>query len=268
MSELKIVFLGDIMGKIGRNGVKEAIPEIKKKYNPDLIIANAENLAHGKGVSEKTLTEMMDAGIDFFTSGNHIWKNKDGEQVLRENKFPIIRPANYPAGVPGDGSKVIEIGTKKILIVNLMGRVFFFKEAFECPFRTLENILEEHKNTDLSAIFVDFHAEATSEKNAFPRYFHGKVSTVLGTHTHVQTADEQILEKGTSFVSDAGMCGLKDSSLGVDLKNVYETFLTQIPREHVIPEHGICQINGIFVIIKPENKTTQKIERIQFDVEV
>lgn len=268
MSQLKIVFLGDIMGKIGRKGVAKAIPQIKKKYKPDLIIANAENIAHGKGVTEKTLKEMMDAGIDFFTSGNHIWKNPEGEQILREGKLPIIRPANYPEGVPGDGYRIIEIGTKKILITNLMGRVFFFKEYFDCPFRKLEAILEETKHEKLSAILVDFHAEATSEKNALPRYFDGQASVFVGTHTHVQTSDEQILEKGTAFITDAGMCGLKNSSLGVDLKNVYTTFLTQIPREHEIPEHGICQINGIFVIIKPENKLAQKIERIQFDVEV
>ena len=127
---IKILFFGDIMGKIGRNALKEAIPELKKKYKPDLIVANAENLAHGKGITRNTLQEMMRAGIDFFTSGNHVWKNKEALEIFNENELPIIRPANYPEGVPGDGYRVVEVGTKKVLFVNLMGRMFFLSEHF------------------------------------------------------------------------------------------------------------------------------------------
>jgi 2',3'-cyclic-nucleotide 2'-phosphodiesterase len=267
MAELKVLMLGDIMGKIGRKGIKAALPELKKKYKPDLVIVNAENLAHGKGVTIKTLDEMVEAGVDFFTSGNHIYSNQEIDQVFSENKHQIIRPANYPAGVPGEGHRIVEIGAYKLLIVNLMGRVFF-KENFECPFRTLEKILEEYEDTELAGVIVDFHAEATSEKNTLPRYFDGKLSAVFGTHTHVQTADEQILENGTSFISDVGMVGLKNSSLGVDLKNVIYNFLTQISAQHEIPETGTCQVDGVFVIIKPENGHAKKIERIKLDVEV
>ncbi|NQT50336.1 TIGR00282 family metallophosphoesterase [Candidatus Kuenenbacteria bacterium] len=265
---MKVLMLGDIVGKIGRKGVTEALPKLKKKYKPDLVIANAENLAHGKGITEKTLQEMMDAGVDFFTSGNHIWSNKaEVDKILGENELPIIRPANYPPDVLGAGHKIVEVGVYKVLIVNLMGRVFF-RENFDCPFRKLKEILEEYKNEKLSAVIVDLHAEATSEKNSLPRYFDGKVSAVFGTHTHVQTSDEQILEKGTAFITDVGMVGLKNSSLGVDLDNVIKNFLDQTPQAHEIPEHGTCQIDGVFAIIEPETSLATKIERIKLDVEV
>ncbi len=265
---MKILFFGDIVGKLGRKGIQETLPKLKKKYKPDLVIANAENIAHGKGITEKTLQEMLEAGVDFFTSGNHVFANSANvEQVLTEGRIPIIRPANYPEGVPGDGYRIVEIGTQKLLIINLMGRVFF-REQFDCPFKTLENILAEYKNANLSGIIVDFHAEATSEKNALARHFDGRISAMIGTHTHVQTADEQILPNGTAMISDVGMVGLKHSSLGVSLPGVIHSFLTQMPAVHEIPETGICQIDAIFVIIKPENRTVKSIERIKLDVEV
>lgn len=265
---LKFVFIGDIVGKIGRKGLAEILPKIKKKYKPDLVIANAENIAHGKGVTVDTLNEALKAGVDFFTSGNHVWSNKNEiETVFSEKKIPLIRPANYPPGASGDGYKIIEIGVYKVLIVNLIGRVFF-KENFDCPFRALENILAENKHQKFAAILVDFHAEATSEKNTLPRYFDGQVSAVIGTHTHVQTADEQILPNGTAFISDAGMVGAKNSSLGIDLKNVVKNFLTQTPQTHEVPEAGTCHVDGIFVIIKPENGQAQKIERLRYEIEI
>ena len=171
MSQLKILMLGDIVGKIGRRAVAKFLPKLKKKYKPDLIIANAENLAHGNGVTIATLKEMLDAGIDFFTSGNHVWSNKaDINQIFTENKLPIIRPANYPPTVLGEGYKIIEVGVYKILIANLIGRVFF-RENFDCPFRKFQEILAETAKEKVDAVIVDFHAEATSEKNTFARYF-------------------------------------------------------------------------------------------------
>lgn len=265
---VKILFLGDIVGRIGRNAVKEVLPKLKKKHKPDMVIANAENLAHGSGVSESVLTEMMEAGVDFFTSGNHVWSNKNEiEKIFSENKMPLIRPANYPESVLGDGYRVVEIGMQKVLIVNLIGRVFF-RENFECPFRKMEKILAETKNENLSAIIVDFHAEATSEKNAFARYFDGKVSAVIGTHTHVQTSDEQILPQGAAYITDAGMAGLKYSSLGVDLKNVIAMFLTQVPQTWELPEHGACQVDGVFAIINADNMKAESIERIKLDIDI
>ncbi|MBT4722433.1 TIGR00282 family metallophosphoesterase [Candidatus Falkowbacteria bacterium] len=265
MSQLKVLFLGDIVGKIGRKAVKESLPKLKKKYKPDFIIANAENLAHGKSVTEKTLQEMSDAGIDFFTSGNHIWANPESEQILSEQKFDIIRPANYPEGVPGFGHKIIEVGTKKVLVANQMGRVFF-REDFENPFTVMEDILKQEKGKfDFS--IVDLHAEATSEKVSFAKYFDGKVDLVIGTHTHVQTADEKVLEEGTGFISDAGMVGAKDSSIGVDFKNVLHMFFTQMPKAFELPESGTCIINGIFATIK-QDKGVTKIERVSEEVDV
>jgi len=266
MSQIKILFLGDIVGKIGRKAVIKELPKLKKKYKPDFIIANAENLAHGVGITEKTLAEMMDAGINFFTSGNHIWKNAEAEKIFSENTLPIVRPANYPDGVLGDGYKIVEVGKSKILIANLIGRVFM-RENFDCPFRKLEQILKETKNERIDFKIVDFHAEATSEKIAFGKYFDGKVDLVLGTHTHVQTADEKIFKKGTGFICDAGMVGAMDSSIGVDFKNVIDMFLTQISKTFEIPEKGTCIINGVFAIIKQE-KGVSCIERVNQENEV
>lgn len=268
MPQIKIIMLGDIVGKIGRKAVAQALPKLKKKYKPDLVIANAENLAHGNGVTESTLKEMLDAGVDFFTSGNHVWSNKsDVDKIFSENKLPIIRPANYPPSVLGEGYKIIEVGVYKILIVNLIGRVFF-RENFDCPFRQFEKILAETAREKISAIIVDLHAEATSEKNTFSRFFDGRASAVFGTHTHVQTSDEQILPKGAAFITDVGMVGAKHSSLGVGLDNIVKNFFDQTPQSFEIPEHGTCQVDGVFVIIKPETKQAQKIERIRMEMEI
>src|SRR3989339_1400684 len=168
---LKVIFIGDIVGKIGRKAVKHILPKWKGVYVPDLVIANVENLAHGKGVTENTLKEMIEAGVDFFTSGNHIWKNAQAEEIFKKKKLPIIRPANYPAGLPGEGFEIIKVGKTKILIANLNGRVFFFKESFDCPFRAMENILNIAKKRKIKHVIVDLHAEATSEKTTMGHYF-------------------------------------------------------------------------------------------------
>ncbi|MFA6537307.1 MAG: TIGR00282 family metallophosphoesterase [Patescibacteria group bacterium] len=267
MAQIKILFLGDIVGKIGRKAVTKILPKLKKQYQPDFVVANAENLSHGKGISKKTLDEMLAVGIDFFTSGNHVWQNDEAQSILADKKYPIIRPANYPDTVAGDGYRIINIGVYQILFANLLGQAFF-TESFANPITTLENILQENEQKKIHGIFVDFHAEATSEKQVLGHYFDGKINALVGTHTHIQTADEKILPKGTAFITDAGMCGFAEGSLGVDLKNVTKKFLTQISTAHEIPEHGSCQVNGIFVIIKPEIGKAIKIERISESVDV
>jgi len=267
MTPIKILFFGDIFGKIGRQAITKALPDLKDKYQPDFVMANAENLAHGKGVTETTIKEMQAIGIDLFTSGNHVWDKNEVYAILNKKDSPLIRPANYPEGTPGKGEKNVKIGLNNLLVVNLVGRVFF-REDFEDPFSTIEKILVNHKNDNLSGIIVDFHAEATSEKNALGFYLDGKVSAVIGSHTHVQTADEKILAKGTAYISDLGFIGAKDSVIGLDKKIIIKNFLTQINEPGEIPENGICQINGVYLEINPKTQKAIKIQRINQEVEI
>lgn len=264
--KLKLLFFGDIVGKIGRKAITKILPELKKKHKPDLILANAENLAHGIGLTAKTIKEMKEAGIDYFTSGNHIYKKETSEEVMRVAGALVLRPANYPPKAPGLGEKMIELGVKKILMVNLIGRVFM-SEDFDCPFRKFDEIYEKYKK-DNPVIIVDFHAEATSEKIALGQYLNGRATVVLGTHTHVPTADIQILSKGTAYVSDVGMVGAFDSVIGVDKKNIIEMFLTQMPFPHEIPESGQVQVNAVSVEIDAKARKAIKIERLDQIVEV
>lgn len=263
---LKVLFLGDIVGKIGRRAVIKILPELKKEYDPDLVIANAENLAHGKGVTRKALEEVLEAGIDFFTSGNHIWKKKDSLDIFQENKLPIIRPANYPPNLPGDGFRIIEVGSKKVLILNLIGRVFMH-DNFDCPFRKFDEIMEIFKKDKIKVAIVDFHGEVTSETKALGFYADGRISAFLGTHTHIQTADEQILPGGTAYITDAGMVGAKDSVIGVEKQGVIKAFITQLPVEHEVPESGLAIVRGVYLEVDGSSGKARKIERIVREVE-
>jgi hypothetical protein len=222
---MNIIFLGDIVGRPGREAVERQLSTLKTKYEADFVIANVENAAHGKGVTYNTLNQILESGVDFFTSGNHVWK-KEGRKILSDNQLPLIRPYNYPKGVIGKGYEVINVLTKRVAVINLIGRTFF-RFHYDCPFRAADEILEELKNKNLDYIIVDFHCEATSEVKALGYYLDGRVSAVLGTHTHIQTADEEIFEKGTAYISDAGMCGDKDTILGKDKQEVIEGFLKQ-----------------------------------------
>lgn len=264
---LKIIMFGDVSGRIGRRAVAKILPGLKKKFDPDLVLANAENIAHGVGITEKTLGEMVQAGVDFFTSGDHIFDKKEALDLLTKKDAVVIRPANYPPGVPGSGYRLIEVGTKKILVVNLIGRVFM-RSQYDCPFRKMDEILEEHKKDKLSAVIVDFHAEATSEKNGLGIYLDGRVSAVLGTHTHVGTDDWQIFPGGTAYLTDVGMVGAKDSILGVEKSGILKTFLTQMPEAHEIPEEGICAVNAVYLEIDPKTAKAVKIKKIKEEVEI
>lgn len=254
---MKFLFIGDIVGRPGRKAVQNILPELKKKKNYDLVIANAENLTHGKGASEKDIHVMQEAGIDFFTSGNHIWRHKSLLARMNDADFPVIRPANYPKTNPGRGYKILEIQGKRVLIINMMGRVFMGIHT-DCPFATADHILDEIKNEPLDAIIIDFHAEVTSEKIAFGLYLDGRVSMILGTHTHVPTADHHILEKGTGYITDVGMVGKKDSVIGVDKGPIIRHFLTQLPVVHEISE-GSAIFNAVEFEIDPQTKKTISI---------
>ncbi len=212
---MKILFIGDIVAKPGREAVKEVLPDLIKKEKVKLCVANIENLTHGKGATAEKVDEMREAGVDIFTSGNHIWYRKEFVDVLN-NDPTVIRPANYPGDSAGFGFTFAKVGKDKVLIINLLGRQWI-DEPVDEPYRVVDMLLlDQVEKEKPSAIFVDFHAEATSEKNAMAWFLDGRVSAVLGTHTHVPTADEWILPKGTALVTDIGMSGALHSVLGVD----------------------------------------------------
>ncbi|MEN2984096.1 MAG: TIGR00282 family metallophosphoesterase [Dictyoglomaceae bacterium] len=256
---MKVLFLGDIVGNIGRKGISLFLPEVKEEYNIDLVIGNVENAAAGFGITEKVVKEIIEAGVDVLTSGNHIWDKKEGIFLL-DSCEKILRPANYPKGVPGKGYIILSHFGRKICIINLQGRVFM--EAIDNPFTVVEEVVEKVKK-ETNIILVDMHAEATSEKMAMGYFLDGKVSAVVGTHTHVQTADERILEGGTGYITDVGMCGAENSILGVEKEAVLKKFLLQIPQRFEIPEKGLFKMEGVIIEIEESTGKTKKIERLQ-----
>ena len=262
---MKIVFLGDIVGRPGRETVAKFLPNVKEKYSPDLIIANAENISHGNGFSPDAIKEMMNLGVNFFTTGDHAWDNKKGASKLDDKDFPVIRPANYPPkNVPGRGYDIVaDASGHKVLVINLIGRVFI-KKDFDCPFRKLDEILEETKNENLSGILVDLHAEATSEKYAMGFYADGRVSAVVGTHTHVPTRDLRTLENGTAYISDIGMTGSLDSVIGVKKDIILHSFLTQLPVKHEVEDHGTMVFNAVVIELDEKTRKALNVEYVQY----
>jgi len=258
---MKILFIGDIVGRSGRETVKKALPKIKEDQMPDLIIANGENLAHGRGLTPETIEEMKQAGIDFFTSGNHIYNNKAAIEKLNDKSFPVIRPANFPPGSPGRGYHIYETAKmQKIAIINLHGRVFI-TENYDCPFRKADEILEEIKGDQPNAIIIDFHAEATSEKIAFAKYLDGRVGAIVGTHTHVPTADAQIFESKTAYITDVGMVGASDSVIGAKKEDIINSFLTQMPFKYDIAD-GPSTFNAVLIELNDSNGMATEITPI------
>ncbi|NQV00898.1 MAG: TIGR00282 family metallophosphoesterase [Parcubacteria group bacterium] len=255
---MKILFFGDIVGQPGRQAIKEVLPKWQKKYQLDLVIANGENSAHGKGITEKGLNEILEAGIDLVTLGDHTWSQKQVVSLLENKDLPLIRPANFPSGLPGQGYRLIEIRTKKILVINLIGRVFMNAD-YDCPFRKADEILEdEAEQADI--IIVDWHAEATAEKICLGWYLDGRVSAVLGTHTHIPTADEQILPNGTAYISDVGMVGPTNSSLGANKEAAIENFIKQTGFKYEVAQ-GPVEINAVLIETGQKDKI-KKIQRI------
>lgn len=223
---MRILFLGDIVGRPGRKAVTETLPRLRRQLALDLILGNAENASGGLGLNAKAARELFSAGFDVLTSGNHIWKYKDIYNVLLENSR-LLRPANYPEGVPGSGVGLYEApGGEPYAVINLMGRTYM--EAVDCPFQTAQSLLDTIPG-DVRIRLVDFHAEATSEKRAMGFFLDGRVSAVLGTHTHVQTNDAQVLPRGTAYITDLGMCGPAQSVLGMDSAIIVSRFLSRLP---------------------------------------
>ena len=251
---MKILAIGDIIGSPGRRALKELLPGLKKQYGIDFVIANGENVAGGLGLTLNTAEELFHAGVDVITSGNHIWAQKDIIPYL-DSEMPILRPLNYPPGVPGRGYLVFG---DKLVVVNLIGRTFIGN--FDCPFRAMDKLLAELESRP-AVVIIDFHAEATSEKVALGRYLDGRVTAVLGTHTHVGTIDAQLLPGGSAYVSDIGMTGPLNSVIGDNTDDVLDRFLTIIPHRLSVGK-GRVTFNAILVTADEETGRASAIERI------
>ena len=252
-----ILAIGDIIGRPGRQAVRELLPSLRKQYGLDLVIANGENTAGGLGLTPTTARELLDTGVDVLTSGNHIWAKKEIIPYL-DGEMPILRPLNYPPGVPGKGYMV----KSQTLVVNLIGRTFMGN--VDCPFRAMDQLLAELKHRP-PVIIVDFHAEATSEKMAMGRYLDGRVSAVLGTHTHVGTIDAQLLPQGTAYITDIGMTGPIDSVIGDDTEAVLQRFLTAIPNRLSVGQ-GKTMFNAVLVRVDDKSGKAISIDRIYREV--
>ncbi|MBN1404961.1 MAG: TIGR00282 family metallophosphoesterase [Candidatus Omnitrophica bacterium] len=256
---MNVLLIGDITGSPGREIVRRLLPRIKKTESIDFVIANAENVAGGSGITPGTADELFDSGVDVLTSGDHIWKQKEVLDII-ETETRILRPANYPKSAPGAGCGVFTAANAvSVGVINLLGRVFM--QPVDCPFRAATECVEKIKEKT-KIIFVDMHAEATSEKVALGWYLDGKVSCVFGTHTHVQTADEKILPRQSAYITDLGMTGPFDSVIGRKKEQVLERFLTQMPVRFQVAE-GDVRLNGAIVSVDDKTGTATSIRRVQ-----
>ena len=254
---MKILAVGDIVGENGLKKLREELPKIRKEQNVDFTIVNGENVAGGMGITHKLFNQILEAGADVVTLGNHTWSKKDIFNFIDDKK--ILRPANYPGNVPGKGFNIYNCKNKKIAVISLLGRTNMGVLA-ENPFLEADRILDKiHNQVDI--IVVDFHAEATAEKIAMKNYLDGRANIVFGTHTHVQTADEEITEKGTAYITDIGMTGPKDSVIGMEKKASIKRFVTTLPEKYRLAE-GECKLNSCIFELEDETCRTNKVIRI------
>lgn len=255
---MKVLFIGDVVGSPGRDMVKEYLPKLKEKFHPSVTIVNGENAAAGKGITEKIYKDFLTWGTQVVTLGNHAWHKREVFDFIDEVKY-LIRPANFPEGNPGKGIVFLNINGTEIAVINLQGRTFM--SPIDDPFAKADELIAlAKKRTHL--IFVDFHAETTSEKVAMGWYLDGRVSVVVGTHTHVQTADERILQKGTGYITDVGMTGPYNGVLGVEREAVLKRFTTNLPTRFEVLKDGPNQLNGVMLTLDKATGQTHKIERI------
>ena len=254
---MNILAVGDLVGNVGIQELKKRFPKIKKDYKIDFTIVNAENSAEGMGITEKNFNDILSIGVDCITMGNHTWGKKDIFKFIDHPK--LLRPNNYPEGVCGKGYNIYKCNNKKIAVINSMGRAEI-NIGLENPFLITNKIVEELKN-DVDIIILDFHAEATAEKVAMGYFLDGKVTAVFGTHTHVQTADEKILSKGTAYITDIGMTGPKNSALGMDLDVAIKRFTTSLPERYKIAT-GECILNAVIFEVNDETNKVDRIIRI------
>jgi metallophosphoesterase (TIGR00282 family) len=253
---LRVLMIGDVVGRPGRRAVQHFLPGLRHDYELGLVIANGENTAGGIGITPDTAKELCNCGVDVITTGNHVWAKKEIMPYM-DGELPIVRPLNFPPGVPGRGF----LEMNGVLVVNIIGRVFIGQ--YDCPFRAMDCFLSEIK-TDSKVIIVDFHAEATSEKIAMGHYLDGRVSAILGTHTHVPTADCYIMPKGSAYVSDVGMVGPVDSVIGVDTESAIRSFLTGMPHRFFVSE-GNAMFDAIMVDVDEGTGKATNVKRIHLE---
>ncbi|WP_028950204.1 TIGR00282 family metallophosphoesterase [Sulfurihydrogenibium subterraneum] len=250
---MRFLVIGDVIGRTGRRAVKEVLPFLKEKLKIDFVVLNGENLAHGNGITKPTFDEILTAGVDVITSGNHTFDKKEVYAIIDDER--LLRPANLPPLAKGKGFNTYEKNGKKITVINLMGRVFM-GIPLDCPFRAFDEIYNEVKDTS-NYIIVDFHGEATSEKQAFGYYVDSRATLVFGTHTHVQTSDERFLPKGTAYISDVGLTGAYNSVIGVKSHQIIEKFITGMPVKYE-PEEGNYIFQALF--LDTEEKQLKRIQ--------
>jgi len=254
---LRILFIGDVVGKSGREYLKYVLRNKGEAWDADLIIANGENsYTNGRGINREAAESLYDGGVELITLGNHTWDQKEVSKLLEEDDR-MMRPANFPEGTPGKGFQICRVNGVSVLVINVMGRAFL--SQLDCPFRTVEAILQ--KNSDIRHVVVDMHAETTSEKLAMSWYFDGRVSLVVGTHTHVQTSDERILPKGTACITDVGMVGPRDGILGMDRSAVIRRMYTYLPSRFEVAD-GLRQFSAVLVDIDDIDGLATEIQRI------
>lgn len=260
---LKILCLGDVVARPGRSALRLALPELRKRYAPDLVIVNGENASGGTGLDAKTAHELHELPVDLITLGDHTWKYKDLRPLLDEVPW-CIRPNNYPSGAPGKGWAVLpSVKGVKVGVMNLIGRTFI-NGSFDCPFQAARQLLSNELSS-CDFVVCDLHAEATSEKLAFAREFDSKIGLLYGTHTHVQTADAQVLPGGTGYISDLGMCGSHAGVIGMDQKTAIGRFVTGLPSAYRAAS-GMRQLNGVFASFDPGKKQVERVEAVHHEV--
>ena len=255
---MKILFVGDVIGRLGRKTVHSLLPGLRRETEAELVVANGENAAGGRGLTPATADELFAAGVDVITSGNHVWEIREIYPIL-DSEALVLRPLNYPPGVPGRGL----LTAHGAAFINLQGRTFMGAET-DCPFRVTNDALEHLQDTPV--IIVDMHAEATSEKAALAWYLDGRVSAVIGTHTHVATADARVLPGGTAFITDVGMVGPRDSIIGMEVKPIVERFLTQLPTRFSPVETGPAIFNSVLIDIDEASGRAHSIVRVDREV--
>jgi metallophosphoesterase (TIGR00282 family) len=255
---LKILFLGDVVGEPGRSAVIEAIPHLREEFNIDFVIVNGENADGGRGITRKIGIDLLRAGVAVITTGDHIWDQKDTGTYL-DTEPRVLRPINYPAETPGSGSIILETAKGKVGVISVQGRTFM-QPALEHPFRIIDAEVSRMRE-ETPVIFVDMHCETTSEKIAMGRFLDGRVSAVIGTHTHVQTADERIFPGGTAFLCDAGMCGPTESCLGREIESIVARFVTCMPQPMPIAR-GPVSLHGAIIEIDELTGRSSSIQRL------